>query len=707
MNEFISKIINTSSPKEALELLYNNIEKTSLIQEAYNEANIFHKKINRKSGEPYIIHPILVAALVANLEGTEDMVCSALLHDVVEDSECSIEEIGIKFNQNIAILVDGLTKINDDEKKYTSALSFGKLLDSSKKNHEVLIIKLCDRVHNMLTLDALDEKKKIRISKESLQIYSGIAHKMGINVIKNLLEDLSFKYIQPTNYQKIKDYIDTHQQDLHLKLNNFITTVTKIMFQYGFKKDDFFIDKRIKHLYSIEQKTKRKAISIDEVTDLLAIRIMVQEKIDCYKVLGALHIEMEPLVSRFKDYIANPKENGYQTLHTMFFFNGTIIEAQVRTESMHQIAEHGIAAHWKYKGKDVKIPNMSWIDDIDYHNKVDKDIVLNEYDIAKESIFEKNEITVYSKDGERFNMPDGSKVLDFAYLIHTEVGERADKAYINETQVNLLTPLKNGNVIEIVLGKTPHYRCSWIEDLKTSKAIRLLKISCRDKLKDIDEKVGRKILREVFGIDRKTMRKWLGDEKISDKNYKVSTDSVYLENVVAYLKKYAKNNFKLFLNKNRFKIEKQKFTNIVVYSNYKFKNVSFDFCCHPKRSDQIIGFRKKDEVVVHHKMCDTAKILMEVDEPMIFVKWTKDTPDIYTIIFTLENRVGALAEFLEDLKKYEINLIDINSHDEYVTRKTIFKATIEKRDSDFKDIKSKIGKHCRIISFTKAEDPYK
>jgi len=707
VNEFISKIINTSSPKEALELLYNNIEKTSLIQEAYNEANIFHKKINRKSGEPYIIHPILVAALVANLEGTEDMVCSALLHDVVEDSECSIEEIGIKFNQNIAILVDGLTKINDDEKKYTSALSFGKLLDSSKKNHEVLIIKLCDRVHNMLTLDALDEKKKIRISKESLQIYSGIAHKMGINVIKNLLEDLSFKYIQPTNYQKIKDYIDTHQQDLHLKLNNFITTVTKIMFQYGFKKDDFFIDKRIKHLYSIEQKTKRKAISIDEVTDLLAIRIMVQEKIDCYKVLGALHIEMEPLVSRFKDYIANPKENGYQTLHTMFFFNGTIIEAQVRTESMHQIAEHGIAAHWKYKGKDVKIPNMSWIDDIDYHNKVDKDIVLNEYDIAKESIFEKNEITVYSKDGERFNMPDGSKVLDFAYLIHTEVGERADKAYINETQVNLLTPLKNGNVIEIVLGKTPHYRCSWIEDLKTSKAIRLLKISCRDKLKDIDEKVGRKILREVFGIDRKTMRKWLGDEKISDKNYKVSTDSVYLENVVAYLKKYAKNNFKLFLNKNRFKIEKQKFTNIVVYSNYKFKNVSFDFCCHPKRSDQIIGFRKKDEVVVHHKMCNTAKIMMEVDEPMIFVKWTKDTPDIYTIIFTLENRVGALAEFLEDLKKYEINLIDINSHDEYVTRKTIFKATIEKRDSDFKDIKSKIGKHCRIISFTKAEDPYK
>ncbi len=707
MNEFISKIKNTITEEKALELLYKNINKTPLIEMAVSMANQFHKGVTRKSGEPYIVHPILVSTLVAHFDGSEDMVCSALMHDVVEDSDCCIEEIEMKFNQNIANLVDGLTKINADEKLYTSALSFGKLLNSSKKNPEVLIIKLCDRVHNMLTLDSLPVEKQIRISEESLHIYSGIAHKLGISVIKILLEDLSFKYLQPHSFNKIKKYIDSHSQDLHLKLNSFISTVTAIMFKYGFKKDDFFIDKRIKHFYSIEQKTKRKAINIDEITDLLAIRIVTKEKIDCYKALGALHIEIDPLVTRFKDYIANPKENGYQTLHTMFFFNGVVIEAQIRTEGMHQIAEHGIAAHWKYKGKDIKFPDMSWIDDIDYHNKVDKEIVLDEYDSAKHTIFEKNEITVYSKDGEKFILPIGSTVLDFAYLIHTEVGERADKAFINEIPVNLLKPLKNGNVIKIQMGETPHYRCSWIGDLKTPRAIKLLKLSCREKIRELDKKIGRKIIREIFGIDRKTALDWLKKENILEKNYKAATDSIYLINMVANLKKYAKANFKLFLNKNRFKIEKQKFTNIVVYSNHKFKTVLFDSCCHPKRGDEIVGFRKRDKVIVHHKMCNNAREMMEIDESVIFVKWTKDSPDIYTVIFTLENKISALADFLQDLTKDKINLVQINTHDDYITRKTIFKAIIEKRDSEAKDIKDKIGRHCKIIEFIKATDPYK
>ncbi len=708
MDTIIQKIEECRRVDEATELLYKIIDKTELIEKAYKFAEKHHRGITRKSGEDYFVHPILVASLTAHFNGNEAMVCSALLHDVVEDSECTINDIEFQFGKKIANLVDGLTKIYSNEKSFTAALSFGKLLKFSKKSPEILVIKLCDRLHNMLTLDALPREKQIRIAEESLNIYAGIAHKLGISVIKNGLEDLAFKYLQPEEYKKIDDFINSHEQDLHLKLNHFIERVSQYIYASGINKNDFFIEKRIKHYYSIFLKMQKKGISIEEVTDLLAIRIVLKEKLDCYKVLGALHTSMVPLISRFKDYIANPKDNGYQTIHTMFFFEGSILEAQIRTIDMHRIAEHGIAAHWKYKGKDIKIPNLSWLEDIDYHNKIDEELAFSNYKDAQQSILAKSEILVYSKDGETFNLPAGSKVLDFAYNIHTEVGDRADKAYVNKKRVSLLTPLKTGDEVRIVLSKEPHYKCSWINDLVTIRAKKALRQACRNKQIEIDTKVGRAILREIFKIDKKTLSEWLKRENLLDSVYKVATNSKYLIDVVIRLKKYAPKILNPFLSSKRFIPQKQKFTNIVVYSNQNFKNVIFDYCCHPKRGDEIIGFSKdKNEVVVHHKMCKEAQEMIDYDEPMVFVKWTKDIPDSYEIVFTLENKVAALSNFLKILAINGVNLVQINSRTDKEVGATFFQALIEKRDSNFKELKDIIAKSCKLVEFRKYEDPYK
>jgi GTP diphosphokinase / guanosine-3',5'-bis(diphosphate) 3'-diphosphatase len=440
LEKYLTSVKNISSIDGAIDILSNSIKITPIIEKAITFCIEAHKNQYRKSGEPYVIHPILVAAITAHYSNDEAMVLAALLHDVVEDTDWTLEYIKENFGLDVANIVDGLTKITEirdtefihskeRDKLLKSAMTFRKMLVASIEDVRVLLVKLFDRTHNMLTLDALSEEKRFRIAEETLVVYAPIAHRLGMSAIKNTLEDLSFFYIYPNEYKKIDEYIKNYQEKIQTTFNLFIENVNTVL------QDEFNgnikIYSRIKHYYSIYLKIQRKGVTIDEVLDLLAIRIITNTPLECYKVLGYVHTTYMPLISRFKDYIAIPKENGYQTIHTTVFHNTKIFEIQIRTHDMHKIAEFGVAAHWKYKNGHVnfKEPNLNWLHTLE----IDNENIEEFYDETKKELFYE-EIIVYSPKGELFKMPRGSCAYDFAFLIHTDLGNKAIDCFINKVK---------------------------------------------------------------------------------------------------------------------------------------------------------------------------------------------------------------------------------------------------------------------------------
>ena len=673
LEELIDRVCACHTLEDAKDILYSVAKPTGILLKAVDYCISSHDGQTRKSGEPYSIHPILVTSFVAHMGGDESMLIAALLHDVVEDTECDEEQLTFAFGKDVCSLVNGLTKIvairkdelvssSSNEKLTASAMSFRKMLLASIEDVRVLFIKLCDRLHNMLTLDALRPDKQKRIAEETLVVYAPIAHRLGISAIKNILEDLAFKYVMPEEYAKIDDFINDAKQQLQLKINEFSQKVSEQLLANGFSEDSFEIQKRIKHYYSIYLKMQRKGISLEEILDLLAVRIIVPDELDCYLVLGILHTNFNPLIARFKDYIALPKQNGYRTLHTTLFDDQSIIEAQIRTFNMHKTAEYGLAAHWKYKHSGAVAVKTDWLKDIsqiDEHEKTPEDL----YEFAKDSLYVED-IAVYSPTGRIFTLPRGATALDYAYEIHSEVGLHASEAYINKIKVPLLTELKNGDIVRIITGDEPKLRCSWLNSVKTGKARVTIRNYCRQKLREINEKVARKIISAIFSRPVDVIESWILSENLSKKIFKVSTDSAFLQDVVNALKKYGKDKILGIggLGK-KYEIKKQKCDNIVIYSNYKITSAEFDYCCNPKRGDDIMGFRHGHRAVVHHKLCERASKLLENGEEMIFVRWTKVAPDRYKIILSLENKRGSLAEFLTDLAKLKIDLVTINLAD--------------------------------------------
>jgi len=437
------------SVDDAIDKLFSYLPKEKIsLQKAIDFATILHDGQFRKRGEPYIIHPILVSSMVAGITGDVDMSMVAILHDVVEDTHCSIEDVTKEFGENISSMVDSLTKIDSLKKNHIScvqddsyddkdsqfihsAINLRKIFFQENNNEKVFTIKLCDRLHNLITLDALSPQKQIKIAQESLIIYAPIAHRLGISSIKNSIEDLSFKYIQPRMYDDISKYLKNA-----IKINTtseFLQIIKENLYKRGFSDEDFEITSRIKHKYSIYMKMQREGIPVNEVLDIIAIRVITKTRLDCYKVLGIVHEDFKPIRSKLKDYISSPKENGYQTLHTTVLSGNGAYEIQIRTQDMHQSAENGIAAHWKYKGLDSISPNLHWFNNLEYKNceiKEFKDLVL--HDLYTESV------EVFTPKHKVISLPRGSVVLDFAYAIHGDVGNYAQKAYVNNLEVSLL-----------------------------------------------------------------------------------------------------------------------------------------------------------------------------------------------------------------------------------------------------------------------------
>ncbi|MBP9490985.1 MAG: bifunctional (p)ppGpp synthetase/guanosine-3',5'-bis(diphosphate) 3'-pyrophosphohydrolase [Aliarcobacter sp.] len=712
MDPFIKEIQQINNVEDAINKLATQTEITPKLHEIINFIIEAHEGQYRKSGEPYCVHPILVASITAHFSKDEAIIATALLHDVVEDTPFSLEYVKETWGSDIAHMVDGLTKIVEirehefiassdasDAKIISSALTFRKMLIASIDDVRVLVVKLCDRLHNMLTLNALPTNKQRRIAEETLVVYVPIANRLGISTLKNALEDLAFFYIYPNEYKKIDNFLKEQQHTMQLTFNTFISTTKNLLEKNGYDLNKIKIYSRIKHHYSIYLKMQRKGISIDEVLDLFAIRILVEEDIDCYKVLGFIHLEFKPLISRFKDYVATPKENGYQTIHTTVFYNSKIYEIQIRSFEMDSVAEFGIAAHWKYKTGAKNTTNLNWLKSLEFSNENIEEF----YQETKDNLYTQ-EIIVYSPKGEVFTLPVGSTAYDFAFAVHSNIGKKAIGCYINKIKKPLLTELKSTDIVAIELGDETIVRCSWMDMVKTSRAKKQIKFLCTHRQKEIDELSGKNIINTVFSRYSDDITKIYPVESL----YKLPQILDFFKHTKQIIEKSIISDkglmtrFKILTSK----IKEYKFDNVLIYSNFSISSVSFDHCCHPKFGDDIIAFKDGNEAVIHHKMCDKAYDKIKTNHQMLFCKWTKDTVYQYKMVISIPNTKGELAKVLTYMAEYEFYILGVEFGRQIHSYVQYCYIEFETNKSNIEEVKKIIEKKVKVIEFYSKKDAY-
>jgi len=464
-----------------LQLIIDRIKKydptanLELIEKAFNHAQMAHAGQKRISGEPYIIHPVEVALILTEIEMDSASICAALLHDVIEDTDMSYYTLVQEFGEEIALLVDGVTKlnrINFKSKEDAQAENLRKMFIAMAKDIRVILIKLADRLHNMRTLQFQNERKQKEIAQETMEIFAPLAHRLGIFKFKWELEDLSFYYLEPEIYYEIAKRLKQKRKEREDYVHELLQQINEGLEQIGVKAD---IDGRPKNIYSIYKKMLKQGKDIDEIYDKIAIRVVVDDVRDCYGVLGIIHTMWKPLPGRFKDYIATPKPNLYQSLHTtMIGKGGEPFEVQIRTWEMHRTAEYGIAAHWRYKEggnlKDKKFDEkLSWLRQILEWQQEVKDT--SEFmESLKIDLFD-DTVFVFTPKGKVVELPKGACPVDFAYRVHTEVGHQCTGAKVNGRIVPLDFPLANGDIVEILTSKNstgPSY--DWLNFVKTSSA---------------------------------------------------------------------------------------------------------------------------------------------------------------------------------------------------------------------------------------------
>lgn len=445
-----------------------------LIQRAFDFANTAHAGQLRKSGDPYIIHPLATADLLAELHMDDEAIAAGLLHDVPEDTERSVDDVEKEFGKDIRFMVEGITKLGKlkyrGNDQYVENLR--KMFVAMASDVRTIVIKFCDRIHNLRTLASLPPEKQKRIALESMQIYAPIANRLGMGEVKGMLEDLSFPYVFPDEYKWLIRKVKPRFEEKRKAVDEIITTVRKELMKHDLVGAD--IHGRAKHLYSLYQKLLQHNRDISKIYDLVAIRIVVKDVVECYEALGIVHEICHPLKGRIKDYIASPKPNGYQSLHTTVFSpTGEIVEIQIRTKDMHEEDEYGIAAHWLYKEKhslsDIDRQKYNWLQqllEIQKTAATEQDYL----DSLKIDIFP-NQIFVFTPSGDVIELPEDSTPVDFAYRIHTDLGDKCVGAKVNDQITNLNTKLRSGDMVEIFTDKNRKGPSpDWLEFVKTSSA---------------------------------------------------------------------------------------------------------------------------------------------------------------------------------------------------------------------------------------------
>jgi GTP diphosphokinase / guanosine-3',5'-bis(diphosphate) 3'-diphosphatase len=479
---------------------------TDLVCQAFEFAYCLHEGQYRASGEPYICHPIAVAGLLRDLGGGGAMIAAGFLHDVVEDTDVTLEELEHRFGIEVRRLVEGVTKLskfNFSSKTERQAENFRRMFLAMAQDIRVIVVKLADRLHNMRTLEHLPDEKRRRIAQETREIFAPLANRLGIGRVKWELEDLAFKYLEPEAFRQMQKLVNDKRADREARLEKSISTLRYRLGQLGIHCID--INGRPKHLYGIYQKMQRQQKEFHEIFDVAALRIIVETNDECYRALAVVHDMFRPIPGRFKDYIGLPKPNRYQSLHTVVIGStGRPVEVQIRTVEMHHIAEYGIAAHWKYKETGGSLSKMSAEDEkftwlrqlLEWQNDL-KDA--QEYlENVKDNLFD-DDVYVFTPQGDVINLGRGSTPVDFAYRIHTEVGNHCAGARLNERIVTLDTPLQNGDIVEIITQKNAHPSLDWLNFVVTPGARNRIRQWYKRSHRDENVARGRDMLEKEVG----------------------------------------------------------------------------------------------------------------------------------------------------------------------------------------------------------------
>ena len=621
------------------------------IEKAYLLAKSQHEGQMRKSGDPYIQHPLEVAYLLADLKTGPQTIAAGFLHDVLEDTAISKEELESQFGDEVVEIVDGVTKIS--QLKYMTrekalAKTHQKILLAMAKDIRVVLVKLVDRVHNMRTLEFQPHEKQVRIAQETLDLYAPLAHRLGMYRIKAELEDISLKYLEPERYTEIKNMIINQRTAREEDLNKMRTGIDEML--QNTIITDYSIKGRIKNIFSVYKKMINKNLEFEQIYDLMALRVIVPTIADCYYVLGLVHNQWNPIPGRFKDYIAVPKPNLYQSLHTTIVGNnGKIYEVQIRTYEMDEVAEFGIAAHWSYKEENKNYSHekeqeelgakLKWYRDLISYAEIGESEGDDPFDHIKEDIFDAN-VYVFTPKGDVMDFPTGSTPLDFAYRVHTEVGNKTVGALINGRIVPLTYRLKTGDVVEIKTNKNfngPNE--AWLKIVKTShakhKIVSILNKQKREKLVEKGKEDFEKAMKSEgvsLKLDDKTVKKdfnKFGVENLEDFYYEIGKGSLSAR---AAINKMTDVNGKLddealikFYNDIDAKTKRKKNTNEygIIVDGLDKAQIKLANCCHPVFGDNIIGYVSKGYgIVVHRLECHNTKNTEQARN--IEVIWDKD-----------------------------------------------------------------------------------
>ena len=650
---------------------YITDQKTLLeIHKAYTYAKTHHEGQMRLSGEPYIIHPLAVALTLSEYKTDPTTIIAGLLHDVLEDTNVSYDAIKNEFGEAVALLIEGVTKLGqykykgtdseEDAKLKAQAKNYQKMLLAMAKDIRVIVVKLADRLHNLRTLHYMEEVKQLRIAKETLDIYAPLAHRLGMNKMKAELEDTSFKYLEKQRYrmiaQMISDTKNIRERDLSIMQTNLEYLLRENKFEYD-------VQGRIKNIYSVHKKMEERSKDFEEIYDLLALRVIVSSIEACYSAIGVIHSKWTPIPNRFKDYIAMPKPNLYQSLHTSIIASGKIYEIQIRTEEMDEIAEYGIAAHWAYKENlgrpmtETVSQKLKWYSELVQFTEESKD-GSEVLDLLREDIFHSN-VYVFTPDGDIIDLPSGSMPLDFAFRIHTEVGLKSVGAIVNNKIVPLEYKLKTGDIVKMKTSKQSFGpNDNWLNLVKTSNAKSKIKNYLNKQRRDELVEMGREDLQkellkrhfsETFtDKEVKTLFEAKGVNSLEDLYYEIGKNTIKPVNAAnALIGQETYTEKDLIESINRQVVKDTPSDNQIVVEGLDNPSIKLSNCCSPVPGDEILGYISKGVgIAVHRKGCFNIKNFEK--DRLIDVYWGHKKEVSYNVNLKLivSNRDNILADIV-------------------------------------------------------------
>ena len=650
---------------------YLDPKKVKQVNKAYDFACEAHSGQYRSSGDPYVTHPIAVASILGSFRMDEDSLAAAMLHDVMEDSGIPKSVIEKKFNKEVADLVDGVSKLNTltiSSKTESQAENLQKMVLAMSKDIRVIVVKLADRLHNMRTLLYLDREKQLRIAKETLEIYAPIAHRIGMNNLYRELEDLAFKTIYPTRYERLVAAVKKNRGGQKRLLNKIQKEMSDRLLKEGIAS---LVEGREKHIYSIYRKMKERRRSFEEIMDVYAIKIIVDTPENCYRTLGHIHNMYKPVRGRFKDYIAIPKSNGYQSIHTgVIALKGIPIEIQIKTQEMNDMAENGIASHWLYKSgnnsdSSPQIKARRWVAGL-LEMRENYETTEEFINSVKTDIFP-DEIYVFTPQGEVIEMPNGSTAIDFAYAVHTDIGHHCRGCRINKKLAPLSVPLESGQTIEILRDKVPQTSPAWLNFATTTKARHSIRSYLGNLKSSEARKFGKKLLEQSLqnlniklkDVDKDKLRGALDSigGRSLNRILKEIGLGIRVANVVAQ-------QIAGFVNKDG-EIESDSAIPLEITGSEGLV-VNYAPCCKPIPGDSVMGHFTADKgLVVHQERCKNILSFRKDPQQCFPVNWGESSGKVFTsqIKIRANDAPGLLANIASAITETGTNISSIQTTD--------------------------------------------